>query len=122
MRTRNDRPFWYCLYNDREEMTDAEGYETGEKRVSYESAVQTWANISPASGSAQMEQFGPSENYDKVILTKDMSCPIDEHSVLFLDKEPEYTPDGLPLYDYTVWRVAKSLHHIAYAVRKVNVS
>lgn len=79
------------------------------------------ANISPASGAAQVEQFGQFVSYDKVIVTDDMSCPISEDTVLFVDKEPEY--DGKkPLYDYVVKRVAKSLNSISIAISKVNVS
>jgi len=57
-----------------------------------------------------------------VIVTDDLTCPIDENSVLFVDKLPEYSEDGTPLYDYVVKRVAKSLNAIAYAIQKVNVS
>ena len=84
------------------------------------------------------------DNYDKVIVTRDMDCPIDENSVLFIDKDVEYgeavTIDyvpretvlgddeanpvtvEVPLYDYIVRRVAKSLNSISIAVRKVDVS
>ena len=79
------------------------------------------ANISPASGAAQVEQFGQFVSYDKVIVTDDMSCPISEDTVLFVDKEPEYGGEK-PLYDYVVKRVAKSLNSISIAISKVNVS
>ena len=57
-----------------------------------------------------------------MIVTDDLSCPIDENTVLFIDKEPEYDDNGNPLYDYIVKRVAKSLNSISYAVSKVTVS
>ncbi len=121
-RTRNDSPFYYCLYSDKIPIVDEYGNESGENRVVYEEPVKMYANISPASGAAQTEQFGNLENYDKVIVTRDMDCPIDENSVLFIDKEPEYSLDDDPIYDYTVRRVAKSKNSISIAVRKVNVS
>lgn len=121
-RTRNDRLFRYCLYSDNIPITDEYGNETGEYRVTYGEPIEMYANISPASGYAQTEQFGNLDNYDKVIVTHDMNCPIDENSVLFIDKEPEYTVAGDPMFDYTVRRKAVSLHHIAYAVRKADVS
>lgn len=37
-----------------------------------------------------------------MIVTDDLSCPIDENTVLFIDKEPQYDEDGKPLYDYMV--------------------
>lgn len=120
---RNKQTFWYLLYDHKAPATDGEGNETGEEIIVYKSAVALRANVSPASGSSQVEQFGNLAGYDKVIVTDDMSCPIDENTVLFVDKEPEYREaDGKPLYDYIVKRVAKSLNTIAYAVTKVSVS
>ena len=120
---RNKRPLWYLLYDRKVPAVDAEGNETGEEIIVYKPAVALRANVSPASGSSQVEQFGNLAGYDKVIVTDDMSCPIDENTVLFVDKEPEYREaDGKPLYDYIVKRVAKSLNTIAYAVTKVSVS
>ena len=119
---RNKTPFWYLLYDKKVPVMDDDGNETGDYRVIYKEAVQRKENISAATASAQVDQFGNFISYDKVIVTDDLSCPIDENSVLFIDKEPEYDPDGNPLYDYIVKRVAKSLNSISYAVSKVNVS
>lgn len=119
---RNKRTFHYCLYLGSVPITDGEGNETGEYKVGYDSPVVMRANISAATGYAQAEQFGNSITYDKVIVTDDLSCPINEHTVLFIDKEPEHDKDGNPLFDYTVHRVAKSLNSIAIAISKVTVS
>jgi len=118
---RNKRPFWYLLYQGTELGKDAGGYETGEKNVKYADQVKMEANISPAAGYAQIQQFGQFISYDKVIITDDMTCPIDENAVLFIDKKPEYK-DGRPLYDYVVKQIAKSLNLVSIAVSKVNVS
>ena len=142
---RNQTEFWYCLLipNTQEAIVDEYGNETGELIPSYKKAVSMRANISPATGQNQVEQFGNLDSYDKVIVTCDMSCPIDENSVLFIDKRPEYTEvqtheiiEGqalyaddeivektyeLPKYNYIVKRVAKSLNGISIAVRKVDV-
>ena len=118
---RNKTAFWYMTYADRVPVTDEYGNEIGEL-VTYNEPVMLRANISPATGSSQVEQFGSLAGYDKVILTDDVSCPIDENSVLFIDKAVEFTDDGKPLYDYTVKRVARSLNSVSYAVTKVSVS
>lgn len=118
---RNQRQFWYCLYQDAEELIDEWGNATGEYEPIYGEQQSMNANISPASGYAQTEQFGNLDSYDKVIVTDWMDCPIDENSVLFIDKDPEYSIDGKPLFDYTVRRVAKSLNSISIAVQKVSV-
>jgi len=135
-KTRNDSDFWYCQYDPTTKhlIIDKNGKETGEIVPHYGEATAYWANISPASGAAQFEQFGNMGNYDKVIVTRDMNCPIVETTVMFIDKQPEYTTVStydektgqavtynLPMYDYLVKRVAKGLDAIAIAVRKVDV-
>ena len=125
MRTmeRNKQSFLYLLYDRKEPVTDEDGNETGEETVVYKPAVSFRANVSAATGASQVEQFGSLTGYDKVIVTDDLTCPIDENTVLFLDKEPEYDEeDGKPLYDYMVKRVAKSLNSVSIAVTKVSVS
>lgn len=119
---RNLSPIHYCLYKGKEPLLDNSGYETGETRISYESPVPLLCSVSPATGYAQVNMFGNLESYDKVLITDDMSCPIDENTVLFVDKEPEFTQEGVPLFDYRVRRVAKSLNNISYAISKVTVS
>lgn len=138
---RNKRRFYYCLYSSQTAQYDEYGNES-EKLVTYGSAKQMFANISQATGQSNTEQFGNLENYDKVIVTDDLNCPIDENSVLFIDKAPEYGEDVIigyedsqtalgdptpiiykpPLFDYIVVRVAKSLNSVSIAVRKVKVS
>lgn len=144
-KTRNDSVFWFCQYDPTTEyrVIDENGNETGETVPSYGEVQSAWANVSPAAGAAQFEQFGSMGNYDKVIVTRDMELPINENSVLFIDKEPEFLEitthrlvEGyalfadmeietvtyrLPKYDYLVKRVAKGLDAIAIQVRKVDV-
>lgn len=119
---RNQRGFYYCLYTGADEIVDEYGNATGEFPPIYAAPVYMKANISPATGVSATEQFGNLDSYDKVIVTDDMECPIDEHSVLFIDKAPEHSLDGALMYDYIVRRVAKSLNSISIAVRKVTVS
>ena len=115
-------PTGICCMTEKEPVKNEEGHETGDTRVVYKEAVKRRDNVSAATGSAQVEQFGNFISYDKVIVTDDLTCPIDENTVLFIDKSPEYDDDGNPLYDYIVKRVARSLNSISYAVSKVTVS
>lgn len=117
---RNKMPLWYCLFDASAAGEDAE---PGEPVTSYTAPVFMEANVSPATGSASTELFGNDLKYDKVIVTEDTDCPIDENAVLFVDKAPG--PDdagGDPKYDYVVKKVAKSLNSISIAVEKVKVS
>jgi hypothetical protein len=141
---RNKKPFWFCLFEEKIPIVDEYGNDSGEYIVRYGTPTKMSANISPATGYSQTEQFGNLENYDAVIVTDWMNCPIDENSVLFIGKQVaygeavtiDYTPRetvlgddeavpvtvDVPLYNYVVMRVAKSLNSISIAVRKVDVS
>ena len=124
MRTmeRNKQPFHYALYLGQVPVLDGAGNRTGEHQPKYGGTFTLRASISPATGYAQTELFGTAEQYDKVIVVDDLSCPIDENTVLFIDRLPEYDENDVPLHDYIVRRVAKSLNFIAYAVSKVKTS
>lgn len=119
---RNLLPVHYCLFDKKETITDENGYETSEVAVHYQEPVKLLCSVSPAKGYAQAGMFGNLESYDKVLITDDVTCPIDENTVLFVDKEPAYNAEGTPLYDYIVRRVAKSFNNISYAISKVGVS
>ncbi len=143
---RNQQKFWYCLLipDVREAVVDEDGNETGEIIPAYEEAVEMYANISPATGNSNTEQFGNLLDYDRVIVTAEIDCPIDENTVLFIGEDPSYTEVQtheiiesntvlgddeieektyrIPKYNYIVKRVAKSLNSISIAVRKVDVS
>ena len=121
---RNKTSFHYCLYQGKTELTDDDGMPTGEYVISYSDPVLMRANVSRATGNTNLEQFGNSLDYDKVIVTAEMNCPIDENSILFIDKSPAKDENGNYLYDfdYVVEKVAKSLNSISIAVKKVNVN
>lgn len=119
---RNKRTLYYCLYIGEEYLTDGEGNNTGEKVVRYSAPVELRANVSPATGNTSVEQFGNSVQYDKVIVLDDVTCPINENSVLFVDKDPEFDEEQNPLFDYIVKKVAPSLNSVSIAIAKVEVS
>ena len=119
---RNKSDFFYLLFDKKEPVIDGNGRKTGVYRVVYKSPVKHRANISAAKGEASTEQFGSDLKYDKVIVTDDIDCPMDENSVLFVDKKPEFDSDGNPIFDYIVKKVARSLNFASYAISKVNVS
>lgn len=119
---RNKTTFHYCLFQGIEFPKDDEGNKTGEKKVLYSAPVELRANISPATGNTSVEQFGNSLQYDKVIVLDDTACPINEHSVLFVDTVPAYDSAGNPLFDYIVKKVARSLNSVSIAIAKVEVT
>ena len=119
---RNKSTFHYALLVAVEHGKDEYGNESGEPHAVYSEPVMMRANISPAMGDSQVEQFGRELKYDKVIVLDDISCPIDENSVLCVDKLPELDDEGNLLFDYIVKKVAKSLNSVSIAISKVAVS
>lgn len=114
---RNKQTIKYKLYVGKEELLDEYGNRTGEYRIVYSDAATMRINVSAARGESATRQFGEMENYDKVMITDDMGCPIDENSILWIDSLDTEKP-----HDYIVKKVARSLNSISYAVSKVNVS
>lgn len=110
---RNKQKFYYALYLGETEYVVDNEY-TGEVTLSYSDPVAFYANISAARGETEMTPFGTELKYSKVIVTNDTTCPINEHSRVWIDADPDSEP-----YDYTVVKVAKSLNSISYAVKEV---
>lgn len=113
---RNTQPFYYALFQGREEVLE-DGLHTGTYKDLYSEPVKAVASISPASGRVAFEQFGSVEKYDRIITTCDMSCSISESSILWVDTQDPSGP-----HDYVVSRVSRSLNSISYAITKVVVS
>ena len=106
---RNKRTIAYTLYLGLVEAVDEDGYFTGEKPPQYAEPVAIKASVSAARGSTDLDLFGINVPYTNTIIVDDMDCPVDENSLFWIDDNP-----------YAVVLVAKSLNHIAYAVRKLN--
>jgi len=122
-RQRIARTFYYRLYTGEVEIVDDYGNPTGQVYKTYAAPVAFKANISPPSGEDVIDIFGAIERYDRVIQTCDMSCPIDENSVLYIDTTPTQGLDGVwSAHDYIVSRVSPSVNTIRIGCTKVNVS
>ncbi len=117
---RNKKTLYYALQTGINGVQDEYGLFSGQYDIAYAAPVETRMNISPARGDAILEQFGIQEQYDKVLITDDMDCPISEDSVLWLNTVP-VIENGVTTtpHDYYVVRVAKSLNNIAIAVKSV---
>jgi hypothetical protein len=121
---RNKTKFYYAAYIGETEITDENGYGTGEYKLDYENPTQMHGNVSAAQGEMQSRQFGESESYDKVIVLDDRDAPINEHSILWVDTLPHLNEDGSTEtpHDYIVRRVARSMNGVSIAISKVDVT
>lgn len=116
---RNCQKFYYKLMiGDQEKVVG--GKSTGIHLPIYSVAYEMWANVSPNLGSTETEQFGVSENYERTIVVGDLNCPIDEHTLLWIDnvRNPGNTTENCQ-HDYIVTSVSRSLFHIRYGIKKV---
>ena len=116
---RNKTKFYYALFEGKNPVTTADEFgntiNTGEYAVTYGAPIECEANISPASGATSIEMFGSAEGYDKIIVLDDPDVPINEYSVLWVDRDT--TED----YNYVVRRVAKSINSVSIAISRVSV-
>jgi len=120
---RNKQRFYYYLYKDKVPVTDDEGNKTGEYVLTYDRPVECWGNISAGSGDAQIELFGTSITYNKVIVLDNPKCPIDVSTLICIDIQPKsYSANTTPLHDYVVKAVARSLNGVSIAISKVEVN
>lgn len=129
---RNKVRFFYALYVSREPITNAQGRPSGQHKVIHGYPIEEYANISAAKGETQTRQFGENESYDKVIVMDNVTPPIDEYSILWVDTVPQLNEDGslavnekgevITPHDYVVKKVAKSLNNVSIAISKVTVS
>lgn len=93
---------------------------TGEYTVGYSDPVEFWANVSPTRSEAESEPFGVNVDYDKVICSCDLTLPIDELSMLYVDKVPGTDSAGNPVKpNYKVVKVARSLNSLLYAIKQM---
>ena len=117
--SRNKQTIYYALYSgETEEIRD--GLYTGEKVSIYALPVEIRASVSAARGTADIDLFGVNVSYTHTVIVDDMSCPINEHSRLWIGCAPVGEGGAAVPHNYEVVQVAKSLNHIAYAVRKVD--
>ena len=130
---RNTQKLWYQLYDSHIPVfeTDLEGniitnpitgqpLESGDYTVGYTAPIGFRANVSAARGEASTDPFGVDTNHDKTLCTCAI-LPLDELSVLFVDKAPVYDKSGKLINkpDYKVVKVAKSLNSVLYAIKKM---
>lgn len=119
---RNKTHFVALNYVGKTEVKDSQGYKTGEYIVKYSCEIHLKAHISGAKGNAYTEIFGTDVAYDKtiVITRKELEhYGFTENTVFFIDKAPEYSEGDIPLYDYKVERIAKTLNEVVIAVSQV---
>lgn len=136
---KNKQPFHYATYSEeikvyqRDENGNIVYVEVDGEQIpielgtmaGYNEPVIFNANISAGKGSAQEEVFGTGIDFTRTISTADLSCPIDELSLLWIDIPPAYLADGTVDPDSADYKVAakpaKGLNSIMIAIKALPV-
>ena len=111
---RNQQTIWYSLLNV---STGEDEWGNTEDIKTYGEPTPVDISVSSDKGEISQQAFGIDLDYDREMITHDMSCPIDEYTHLWIDGR-----DTDKTHNYIVKAVSKSLNCIKYAIKKVNVS
>ena len=91
------------------------------ERAGYNKPVSFYANISAGKGTAQEDVFGKDIDFTRTISTTDLSLPIDELSLVWIESKPEYLSDGAVDPDSADYKVAakpaRGLNSLAIALK-----
>lgn len=120
----NMQTIYYALYEGMTDTLDSSGYKTGAKTKTYSVPQPFRVFVSPNKGDAEVAPFGIDTAYTNVATTFDMSCPIKEDSILWVDVTPDLTAPGggdVP-YTHSVIRRAKAVNSLMFALKEVDVT
>lgn len=100
---RNKTKIYYALRNKK--VAEDEWGNTKDV-AAYSSPVELKISISANKGEASAQAFGADLQYDREMVTYDMSCPIDEYTRLWIDEAtvPERNAEE------TVWTEGNAIH------------
>ena len=143
--SRNKKDLWYANRVSASYVTDNNGLKTGEKTQTYGNpikarmsmAISSGANNLGSQGIASLEPYGIVTGYTARAVTEDLNCSMNEESRIWYGILPTHTEtrtitvNGQTTtqevevqnpYNYTVVRMAKSLNHLIYYLKEVDVS
>jgi len=143
--SRNKKDIWYANRLSDSYVTDNNGLKTGEKRQTYATpvkarmsmAISSGANNLGSHGIASLEPYGIVTGYTARAVTEDLNCTMDEQSKVWYGILPTHTEQRTRTvngeqvtedvevpnpHNYTVVRKAKSLNHLIFYLKEVDVS
>lgn len=141
---RNKQTLWFANPASSTWRTDANGLKTGEKGITYGEqksarmsiAISSGANNLGSQGLAELEEFGIDTGYTHRASTEDMNCEMGEESIVWygipheqiveeqiqVDGEMKTVQTTVPTkHNFQVVRVARSLTHLIYYLKEVDV-
>lgn len=142
---RNKQTLWFANPSGTSWVTDSNGLKTGEKTITYGTpvsakmsvAISSGANNLGSQGMAELERYGIKTGYTHRATTEDLSCTMGEESIIWFGIPHEQTvqtqvevngqmqtvetTEILP-HNFQVVRKARSLNHLIYYLKEVDVS
>lgn len=134
--SRNKQDVWFANRLSDSYVTDNNGLKTGEKMQTYGTPVKARMSVN-ASGSYDLELHGITSISDCNLITEDMTCSMDEQSIVWYGILPTHTETRETIvngetvmeqvevpnpHNYVVVKKVPSLNCIAYALKEVDVS
>lgn len=130
---RNKKELWFANRLSESYVTDKHGLKTGEKEQTYGTPQKLKASMSISSGAnnlgsqgmVALDPYGLTTAYTHNAITEDMNCPLDEEALVWYEREPTKEVDGVTVpvpHNFKVVRKAKSLNHLIYYLKEVDVS
>ena len=114
---RNRRPVAYAFYEGTTEIIDDNGLHTGEYEVHYTDPVRALMNVSGGRGQANVRLFGIGSEFDRTIVTDDLTTPFSTDTVFWVETDPDDAP-----FDYRVVSVARTINQVVLGLAEVEVS
>ena len=130
---RNKQDIWFDNQTVPTMIEDQNGLKTGEKAQNYTEpvkarmsmAISSGANNLGSQGMVTLDPYGITTAYTHKAITEDMTCTMDEESRVWYGIEPYKTVNGVRVavpHNFKVVRKAKSLNHLIFYLKEVDVS
>ena len=131
---RNKQDIWFTNRINAPIMVEnSRGLKTGEKEQQYTDpvkarmsmAISSGANNLGSQGMVTLDPQGITTAYTHKAITEDMTCTMDEESQVWYGIEPTKTINGATVkvpHNFKVVRKAKSLNHLIFYLKEVDVS
>ena len=126
---RNKKDIWFANPTGFAYATNERGLKTGEKTIAYGTpqktrmsmAISSGANNLGSQGIAEVEPYGIVTGYTHRAVTEDLNCTMSEESEVWFGIEPVDGEGNAVPHNFEVVRKAKSLNHLIYYLKEVDV-
>lgn len=142
---RNKQILWFANPTNSTWVVDSNGLKTGEKEITYGTpqsarmsiAISSGANNLGSQGMAELERYGIVTGYTHRATTEDLDCAMGEESIVWFgvphertiqtvvevngEMQTVETTELLP-HNFKIVRKAKSINHLIYYLKEVDVS